>query len=120
MIQVSKRIAVVLSVLIIAAVIIFFTFFNRKKTGIDYQDLIKAKDETIRVLQEQRPIFERQIEEMKVVIADHKRKDSLLIIQINSTKQSIRNVDERLKNIPARIDALGNDKNAIRRAITDL
>lgn len=107
-------------ILVFAAIVIALTFFFRPQSGIDYKELIEAKDETIRVLQAQRPIYERQIEELRNMISDHKKKDSLLVIQINQTKQSIRNVDERLKNIPANISRIADNNDSLRVAISNL
>lgn len=115
-----KRSHIIIGVLALAAIIIFFTFFNNRSTGIDYKELIKAKDETIKVLQDQRPIFEKHIEELKVLISDYQKNDSLLITQIIANKQTIKQVDERLKNIPARIAAIANNNDSLRRAIADL
>lgn len=106
--------------LAVAAIIIFFTFFNKKQSGIDYKELIKAKDETIQVLQDQRPIFEKHIEELKGFIEDGRQRDSLLMTRINSNQQTIKLVDERLKNIPARINAIAGNNDSLRVAIANL
>lgn len=109
----------VIALTVIILVISLFTSY-RKRGDDSYKEVIKAKDETIKVLQDQRPIFEKHIEELKVVIAERKRNDSLLIVQINSTKQSIRQVDDKLKNIPARINRVADNNDSLRLLISDL
>lgn len=120
MIQVSKKMAIVLGVLIIAVIIILITFTNRNMVKSDYKELIKAKDETIKVLQDQRPIFEKHIEELGAVIENHQRTDSILVTKISTNRQSIKTVDEKLKNIPGSINAISGDNDALRRRISEL
>lgn len=105
--------------LVVAGIIIFLTFFN-KKSDLKYLELaIDAKDETIKVLQEQRPIYEKQINKLYEFIDEHEKKDSLIILQISANKQTIKQVDDKIKNIPNRIAAISNDNNELRRAISD-
>lgn len=108
---------ILIAALIIAGLIILFSFLNKNRAGIDYKELIKAKDETINVLKEQRTIYESQIDDMKVFIEDRRKADSILITKIAANKQTIRIVDDKLKNIPDRSNS-SNDE--LRRAIAEL
>lgn len=119
MIPVKQRILIVIGVLALAGIIIFFTFFNNKRSRIDYKDLIDAKDETIKVLQQQRPIFEKHIEELKSVIEDHQKTDSILVTKISTNRQTIKQVDDKIKNIPGRIDAFAHNNDSIRAAFAN-
>jgi hypothetical protein len=110
-----------LAAVAIAVLAIFFSFFNKKKGGVDYKELIKAKDETIKVLQDQRPFYEDIILLLNEFIEHHQRQDSILVTKISTNQQTIRTIDEKLKSIPARMAAIADSSNAaIRRAISDL
>lgn len=117
MTQAQKIKYALIAVFALGGLFILFTFINKQKSGIDYKELINAKDETIKVLQDQRPIFEQHIEELKGFIDDHRRNDSLLATQITTNKQTIKQVDDKIKNIPARIAAIADNNDSLRHAI---
>lgn len=104
----------------LGGLLLVLTFFKKDNTGIDYKDLIKAKDETIKAEKDKQAIYEDRIDDLKTFIDDHKRNDSILVTQITTNKQTLKQVDERIKNIPARINALADDNAALRRAIAEL
>jgi peptidoglycan hydrolase CwlO-like protein len=118
MTQEKKINYILIGLLVLAAILIVASFANRKPSGVDYREIIKAKDETIQAEKEKQAIYEDHIEELKSVIDELNEKDSVLITKISTNRQTIKQVDDKLKNIPASIDAL--DKDAIRRAISNL
>lgn len=104
----------------IGGLFVVLTFFKKNNTGIDYKELIKAKDETIKAEHDKQAIYEDRIDDLKTFIDDHKRNDSLLITQITTNKQTLKQVDDKIKNIPARILSLAGNNDSLRVAISNL
>ncbi len=107
MIQLSKKMAIILGVLIIAVIIILITFVKKSKPGIDYKELIKAKDETIKAIENQRDIYKGLIAEKDLQIEQHFKNDSLLL---EKSKQ----IQIRYDKIPVYINSL--DREGLRAA----
>lgn len=104
----------------LGGLLIVLTFFKKNNTGIDYKELIKAKDETIKAEKDKQAIYEDRIDDLKTFIDDHKRNDSILVTQITANKQTLKQVDERIKNIPAHILSIAGSNDSLRVAIANL
>jgi len=73
----------VLALLAIAVLILGISLITAFKNKGDnhYKELIKAKDETIKAIQEQRDVYKQVIEEKNSQLAQHYRNDSILMVQ---------------------------------------
>lgn len=87
-------------ILLGAAVIIFITFFNKSKDGIDYKELIKAKDETIQAVARERDAYREMKDE---AIKALQEKDSLLQLRVKTNTI-------RYEKIPVMVGNLSDDE----------
>jgi hypothetical protein len=88
-------------VVLVAIGVLFFIMWLRKsdKPPVDYKEIIKAQDETIKTLRESRD-RERQLYDLR--IADHLRDDSILQLKDKSTIV-------KYATIPVYVNNLGRD-----------
>lgn len=89
------------------AVIVLITFFNRSKGGIDYKELIKAKDETIQAVARERDAYREMKDD---AIKELQTKDSLLQLRVKTNTI-------RYEKIP--VIVAGISDTALRSAIED-
>lgn len=86
----------------IGGLLIVLTFIKNNRPGIDYKELVKAKDETIKAIQGQRDIYKELNEEKDRQISEHEKKDSILLIQAKQLKVIY-------EKIPVYINSLDRD-----------
>jgi len=96
---------IIAGILVFAAIIIAFTFLSRPKTGIDYKELIKAKDETIQAVIRERDVYRQWKED---AIQELHEKDSVLQIKVKTNTI-------RYEKIPVTVSNLSDDE--LRRAV---
>lgn len=99
-----------------AILILVITFFKRNRGGIDYKELIKAKDEQIELIKEHNRHYEQDNKRLEDEIVAHKKQDSILIGQLTNNRQNIKSIDDKIKNIPVRIAAIATNDDSIRAA----
>lgn len=94
----------IFGVLGIAVIILLISLFTsyRDRGNDYYKDLIKAKDETIKAIQEQRDIYKEVNERTNQILVEHEKKDSILYQQ---SKQLV----IRYEKIPVYINSLDRD-----------
>jgi len=94
-------------ILFFAVVIITVTLLSRVKPGIDYKELIKAKDETIQAVIREKDAYRKWKDE---AIQDLNEKDSLLQLKVKTNTI-------RYEKIPVTISNLSDDE--LRRAVEE-
>lgn len=100
----------ILGMIAIAAIILMISLLTsyRNKGDDHYNELIKAKDETIKAIQEQRDIYKQLNAEKDERIEQHFKNDSILITQ---SKQ----LNIKYEKIPVYINSL--DRENLRSAV---
>lgn len=94
------KILIIGGVLLFGAVIIFFTFIGKRKDGIDYKELIKAKDETIQAVIRERDTYRQWKDD---AIQELQTKDSLLQLKVKTNTV-------RYEKIPVMVGNLSDDE----------
>lgn len=97
----------ILGVFVLGGLFILFTFINKKKSGVDYKELIKAKDETIQAVIRERDTFRQWKDD---AINELKEKDSLLQLKIKTNTV-------RYEKIPVTVSNLSDEE--LRRAVEE-
>lgn len=103
-----KDIALIfLAVCVAGLLILLFTRNNNN-------DLIKAKDETIKAIQRERDAYIEMRDKESENIAEHRKKDSILHELYLSNQKIHESFEKELKDIPANIKRIaGNDDSII-------
>ena len=96
----NKKMLIIACIFVFAAVIIGLTFLSRRNSGIDYRELIKAKDETI---QAERQVREAERKFNDFLISELKAKDSVLQIRVKTNTI-------RYEKIPVTVSNLSDDE----------
>lgn len=96
-----------LAVAVIGLAVSLFTSY-RNKDNDNYKELIKAKDETIKAIQEQRDIYKQLNAEKDLQIEQHFKNDSILMVRS-------RQLNVKYEKIPVYINSL--DRENLRTAV---
>jgi len=104
----NKKMWIIGGILVFAAVIIAFTFLSRpSSSGIDYKELIKAKDETIQAVIRERDVYRQWKDD---AINELNKKDSVLQLKIKTNTV-------RYEKIPVTVSNLSDEE--LRRAVEE-
>jgi len=95
-------VGLIIIVIIISAIFVIGFFTRARTKGIDYQELLKAKDETIKVYQEERDMLLKERTKDSIELSDHYKKDSILEVQ---SKQ----IQIKYEKIPVYINSLDRE-----------
>ena len=113
---------VLLSVAAVACIVVMVSLVmaGRNKSNVSYREVIEAKDETIKLLKEQRDMYVPVIEKLEASIIEHEKQDSLLnIMYLNNRKNYIIN-DNKMSAVKSRIERIANNNDSLRAAISAL
>lgn len=93
---------------------LFFGF--KKPEPSSSEAVIKAKDETIRILEDHQVFIRTQLNKNEQAIRDLETRDSALNAHYLANQSVYIKLNEQLKNIPLRIAAIANNDDSIRAA----
>jgi len=96
----NKKMWIIGGILAFAAIIIAITFLSKPKQGIDYKELIKAKDETIQAVIRERDTYRQWKDD---AINELKAKDSVLQLKVKTNTI-------RYEKIPVTVSNLSDDE----------
>lgn len=96
----KQRIVIIIGILVLAGIIIMFTFLYRKTDSFDYKEIIKAKDETIQAVIREREVYRQWKDE---AINELNKKDSLLQIKVKTNTV-------RYEKIPVTVGNLSDEE----------
>lgn len=84
----------------IGGLLILLTFFKRNNNGIDYKELLKAKDETIQAVTRERDVYRQWKDD---AINELQKKDSVLQLKIKTNTM-------RYEKIPVTVSNYSDDE----------
>ena len=103
----NRKMWIIAGILVFAAIIIAITFLSRPKTGIDYKELLKAKDEVIQSVIRERDVYRQWKDD---AINELQKKDSVLQLKIKTNTV-------RYEKIPVTVSNYSDDE--LKRAVED-
>jgi len=109
-----------IAISLIAISISMLTAFRNKGDNSSYKDVVAAKDESIKILKEQRDMYLPVIEQLNKSIDAHEKKDSVLNELFISNQKKYKANDAKLSDISNRINRISGNNDSLRRAIADL
>ena len=96
----NKKMWIIAGILVFALIIVALTFLSRSKQGIDYKELLKAKDETIQAVIRERDTYRQWKDD---AINELHKKDSVLQLKVKTNTV-------RYEKIPVTVSNYSDDE----------
>lgn len=113
---------VLIAVLAIGVVILLVTLFRGKGNDVN-QDLVKqiiaAKDSVIAVHEDNAALHERLLEEKDKTFEVLQQRDSVLNSHYNETEKLYKQINDKVKAIPIRINRIATNNDSLRIILAD-